>query len=251
MLQLFQSDSIFNHVVDYFHLVQHYGLDSASSTIHNQLLGIYNENVAIRKTEFEAVKIEVFDQNPEIACNIINEMINAFNAFTLNLNQSKSKEMVAIYGEQMKIKHQQIDSINTALKELGVKFGITDYYAQSRELSKAYYKSLGSGNEKKIADLTNEMRNLEERGGKFHELQQHLDQSTREYGELLIKYNTVVNDSEKFLTYTNVVVKPVPADKKAYPVRWLIVTVASCASLLFSMIVIVIIEGRKTSKFEN
>ncbi len=245
MLQLFQSDSIFDHVVNYFDLAHHYELDSASATIHNQLLGIYSENVSIRKTEFEAVRIDVLDIDPEIASKMINEMINAFNSFTLNLNKSKTKELITIYSEQMKKVSQQIDSINTSLKELGVKFGITDYYAQSRELSKAYYNSLASGNEKKIAELTNEMRNLEERGGKFHELQQHLDLSTREYGELLVKYNTVVNDSEKHLTYTNVVVKPTPSDKKAYPIRWLIVTISSCAALLFSFIVIMIIEGRK------
>src|SRR3989304_3194634 len=34
MLQLFQSDSVFNHVAEYFRLIRHYGLDSASPTIH-------------------------------------------------------------------------------------------------------------------------------------------------------------------------------------------------------------------------
>lgn len=244
MLQLFQSDSIFNHVVNYFHLIQHYGLDSASPTIHNDLFGIYNENVSIKKTEYEAVKIEVMDNDPQVACNMINEMANAFNAFTLKINKSKSKELVKIFSDQMKTKQVQIDSINTALKELGVKFGIIDYKAQSRELSKEYYRTVASGNEKKINELTNALRNLEERGGKFHELQEHLKQATEEYAHLLEKYNTVVNDSEKFLTYTNVVVKPFPSDKKAYPVRWLIVTISTFATLLFSLIVIVVIEGR-------
>ena len=246
MLQLFQSDSIFNHLAAYFHLIKHYELDSASPTIHHELLGTYNENVAIKKTEYEAVKIEVTDHKPEVACSMINEMVNAFNAYTLKLNKAKSKELVSIFGNQMKTKQQQIDSINTALKELGVKYGIIDYKAQSRELSKEYYRTLATGNEKKINELTNSLRNLEERGGKFHELQQHLKQATSEYARLVEKHNAVINDSEKFLTYTNVVVKPFPSDKKSYPVRWLIVTIATLTSLLFSLIVIMIIEGRKT-----
>ncbi|MBI3502210.1 MAG: hypothetical protein HY063_10470 [Bacteroidetes bacterium] len=247
MLQLFQSDSIFNHVADYFHLVQHYKLDSASSTIHNELLSIYNENVSIKKTEYEAVKIEVLDIDAQVASDMINEMINAFNAFTLKMNKEKSRELVKIFSDQMKNKQTQIDSINTALKELGVKFGIIDYKAQSRELSKEYYRTLATGNEKKINELTDALRNLEERGGKFYELQEHLSQSTAEYAKLLSQYNTVVNDSEKKLTYTNVVVKPFPSDKKAYPVRWLIVTVAAFAATLFALIVIMIMEGRKTN----
>lgn len=247
MLQLFQSDTIFNHVVDYLDLVQHYGLDSASPIIHHELLGIYNENVSIKKTEYEAVRIEVLDQKPEVACSIINEMVNAFNAYALKLNHQKSGELVTMFSEQLKKKQVQIDSINTALKELAVKFGIIDYKAQSRELSKEYYRTLATGNEKKINELTNSLRNLEERGGKFHELQEHLENSTKEYAKFLTKYNRVISDSEKKLTYTNLVVKPYPADKKSYPVRWLIVTVATFASVLFSLIVITIIEGRKVN----
>lgn len=245
MLQLFQSDSVFNHVVNHFDLVRHYELDSASPTLKHQLLSLYNENVSIKKTEYEAVRIEVLDKDPRVACEMINEMINAFNAHTLYLNQAKSRELVGVFKIQLKQKEKQIDSINTALKELAVKYGIIDYKAQSRELSKEYYRTVASGNEKKINELTNSLRNLEERGGKFHELQEHLKRSTQEYAKILEQYNTVLNDSRKKLTYTNVVVKPFPADKKSYPVRWLIVTVSACAALLFALIVIVIIEGRK------
>ena len=245
MLQLFQSDSVFNHVVKYFNLVEHYKLDSASPILRNELIGMYNENISIKKTEYEAVKIEVLDIDPKVACNMISEMLNAFNAYTLDLNRGKSKELIAIYGGQMKRKKTEMDSINTALKELAVKFGLIDYNAQSRELSKEYYRSIASGNEKKIGELTNSLRNLEERGGEFRELQQRLDLSTNEYNSLLIKYNTSTTDVLKFQTYTNIVLKPYPSDKKAYPVRWLIVTIAACASLLFSILVIMVIEGRQ------
>lgn len=247
MLQLFQSDSIFNHVVKHFNLVMHYKLDSLSPTIYNQLLNLYSENVSIKKTEYEAVKIDVLDKDPEVACNMINEMVNAFNAYTLKLNKQKSAELVGIYEDRMERKAAQIDSINTALKEIAVKFGIIDYVAQSRELSKEYYRTISSGNEKKINELTNSMRNLEERGSKFHELQNHLYNATTEYATLQREYNTVLSDSKKSLTYTNMVVKPFPSHKKAYPIRWLIVTIASCASILFSLLVIMIIEGRKNN----
>ena len=244
MLQLFQSDSIFNHVVNHFHLAKHYGLDSASTSIRYDLLSYYNENVSIKKTEYEAVKIEVLDYDPLIACNMIYEMMNAFNAFALQLNKSITKEQAVIISGQMQKKHEQIDSINTALKELAVKFGITDYVAQSRELTKAYYGSFGTGNEKKISELTNEMRNLEEKGGKFHELEQLLDQSMVEYSALSVKLNILQSDLRKKLTYTNVVLKPVPSYKKAYPIRWLIVTVSVFAALFFALILIMIIEGK-------
>ena len=248
MLQLFQSDSIFNHVVKYFDLVHHYRLDSLSSTLHYQLLGIYNENISIKKTEYEAVKIDVMDEDAQVACNMINEMIHAFNGFALSINKEKSKEILKIFSDRMDRKKRQIDSLNTAMKELAVKFGLIDYGAQSRELSKEYYRTVASGNEKKISELTASMRNLEEKGGEFHEIQNHLNKSTEEYSSLLSQYNTALSDTEKKLTYTNVVVKPFPSDKKAYPVRWLIVAVSTFAAILFSLIVIMILEGRKNKQ---
>lgn len=247
MIQLFQSDSIFNYLVGRFNLAHHYRLDTASPTLRNQLLGVYNENVSVKKTEYEAVKIEVLDHSPDTACEMIKAMDHAFNAYTLFINKQKSKELVHIFKSELEKKQFQLDSINTAIKELAVRYGIIDYRAQSRELSKEYYRSVASGNEKKITELTNALRNLEERGGKFHELQEKLDQSTKEYSKILIRYNTVVTDTAKTLTYTNFVVRPFPADKKSYPIRWLIVTVSACASLLFSLIVIMILEGRNQS----
>lgn len=247
MLQLFQSDSIFNHVVNHFHLASHYELDSLSPTVYNQLLSVYSENVSIKKTEYEAVKIEVLDKDPQVACDLINEMVNAFNAYTLKLNRQKSQELVAIFEERLRRKSEQIDSINVALKAIAVKFGIIDYNAQSRELSKEYYRTIAGGNEKKIGELTNSMRNLEERGGEFHELENHIYNATNEYAALQSHLNILVSDAQKELTYTNMVVKPFPSNKKAYPVRWLIVTISACASLLFSLLVIMIIEGRKNN----
>lgn len=247
MLQLFQSDSIFNHVVDYFHLATHYELDTLSPTLYNQLLSVYNENVSVKKTEYEAVKIEVLDKDPRIACDMILEMVNAFNAYTLKLNKQKSQELADIFEERLNRKGQQIDSLNTVMKEIAVKFGIIDYGAQSRELSKEYYRTIASGNEKKIGELTLSMRNMEERGGKYHELQNHLYHATVEYSNLQAHCNTLHSDSQKSLTYTNMIVKPFPSNKKAYPVRWLIVTISACASILFSLLVIMIIEGRKNN----
>lgn len=245
MLQLFQSNSIFNHIVSYFNLIKHYELDSTSSSTHYKLQKTYNENISIKKTEYEAVKIEVLDQDPDIACNIINEMINAFNDYTLKLNKEKTKEYLIIYEDQLKVKQQQIDSIKTALKELSVKYGIIDYNAQSRELAKEYYRTIATGNEKKISMLTNSLRNLEERGGEVALLIIHLSESTAEYESILAKYNTVVSDYNKHLTYTNMVVNPFPADTKSYPIRWLIVTLSVCASVFFSLILIMTIEGKQ------
>ena len=50
-------------------------------------------------------------------------------------------------------------------------------------------------------------------------------------------------DVEKELTYCNVITNPVVADKKAYPIRWLIVLISAISTLLLTLIVISLVEN--------
>lgn len=47
------------------------------------------------------------------------------------------------------------------------------------------------------------------------------------------------------MTYSNIVTYPYVADKKSYPIRWLIVVIVSLAAFVFAMLVILVIEKRK------
>jgi len=49
------------------------------------------------------------------------------------------------------------------------------------------------------------------------------------------------------LTYTNIVTYPFPADKKAYPVRWIIVVIVALAAFILASLVIFVLESRKKS----
>ena len=47
------------------------------------------------------------------------------------------------------------------------------------------------------------------------------------------------------LTYSNIVTEPFPADKKAFPVRWVVVALSGLGAFLLSIVIIFIIENRK------
>ena len=47
------------------------------------------------------------------------------------------------------------------------------------------------------------------------------------------------------LTYSNIITEPYPADKKAYPVRWIVVALCGLGAFLLTILVLFIIENRK------
>src|SRR5690349_12720780 len=72
MLQLFASNDLRFQIISKFNLAEHYKLDSTKQEYKYFVLQEFDDNVKITKTEFEAVKIEVYDTDPKIACAIAN-----------------------------------------------------------------------------------------------------------------------------------------------------------------------------------
>jgi len=48
------------------------------------------------------------------------------------------------------------------------------------------------------------------------------------------------------MTFTNVVSKPFVPDKKVFPVRWLIVVFACVSVFMFSVLLLMLLEEKKT-----
>ncbi|MCC7301225.1 MAG: hypothetical protein IT233_01150 [Bacteroidia bacterium] len=241
MLQLFQSNQIRNQVIHKHNLSEHYGVDTLNKGGVTRLTDAFNDHVQIGKTEFEAVELEVLDENPDSAYHIILSLIEYFNTNTRDLHRKKSLEVVSIIEKQMQRKQVEIDSVSSLLRELKVKFGIIDYKSQAKEASREYYKSLGN-NPKKTSDILVSIRNLEEKGNDYIALNEFMEASIKTLTSLKVDHDNAFRDVVKELTYTNVVVKPVKADKKSYPIRWVICAVSMISTFLVAVIGVIILE---------
>ena len=67
LLQLLESNSIRDSVIQRFDLVAHYKADTAQRGGRFILYNIYKERVEVSKTRYESVEIEVTDEDPVIA----------------------------------------------------------------------------------------------------------------------------------------------------------------------------------------
>jgi uncharacterized protein involved in exopolysaccharide biosynthesis len=244
MLQLFESSDIRDAVINKFKLAEHYGIDTNSTGGISKLIARYESNVEIKRTQYESIEIKVLDENPGTACAIANEIIKQLNLKARALQRQKTGEVLVIVKNQLERKHKSLDSLDVVLKELRIKYQILDYDMQAKEVTKAYLKSL-SGGKSKVQDVDVMLRNLEEKGGEYYEAKKTYDALLGSYNATRIEYDNVLKDLTKELTYTNVVTKPAIADKKSYPVRWLIVTVSFIASNMFLFLMALIFDIRK------
>jgi hypothetical protein len=245
LLQLLESSDIRNAVVNKFKLAAHYDIDTTSKSGLFDLIAAYQSNVEVRRTQFNSIEIKVFDTDAQIACDMVTEIINALNLKARSLQREKTKEVLAIVSNQLLVKKKQVDSVNSILQELRVKYQLLDYEVQVKEVTKSYLKALSGGARKEsLKDIDALMRNLEEKGGEYYQMKETFDILLESYNTSKLDYDKVMSDLNKILTYSNLVSKPYPADKKSYPIRWVIVVVSVVSTNLLLLLILTIMAKK-------
>ena len=117
MMQIMQSKDIRDSIIKKFDLPKHYGIDPQYKYFMSTLLWEYGQKVKIAKTPYEAVEIEIWDKDPKIACDMINEMMNQYNFKVRGLHKEKFLEVVNNYRIITDIKKKELDSIANAAEE--------------------------------------------------------------------------------------------------------------------------------------
>lgn len=251
MLQLLQSNDIRDSIIKKYDLVRHYGIDTTMPGGKAMLIAEFEDNVTVRKTEYESVKIEAWDVNPDTAARIARDMITFLDLKARALQREKTLEVVNLYKGMLDKKSAEVDTLEAKMKELRVRYGLLDYEAQAKEITKRYLEAVRNGNKASVAEIDGMMRNLEEKGGEFIALEDDLKKSRKTYNEIRIEYENALKDYAKEFTYSNEVVRPAPADKKSYPVRWIIVSAFTSSTFLLSLIILAFIDSRRLPKIKK
>ncbi|MBL7913873.1 MAG: hypothetical protein JNL49_02400 [Bacteroidia bacterium] len=243
MLQLFESDDIRDELIRDFDLFNHYEIDTTQKYPLTLLYGQMSENIKIDKTKFESVEIEVYDTDPFVACRLVDSLLVKMHKKARMIQREKSAEVVVIIKNQYDLKKAEMDSMENLLKDIRTTYNLLDFNSQVKSFTRAYYESMAKGGSNSKLDKV--MTDLAENGGRYVSLNEHLWRVRGTYNDLKLQYENALKDLSKELTYTNVVTKPVPAEKKSSPVRSLIVLMFTASMLLLSFIIIVVFENSK------
>ena len=237
MLQIINSQSIMDSVVEKYDLWTDYKINKDDKFAKTYMLNEYRSKIKISKTPYEAVSITVMDKDPFVACDIARDILNFYDQKVHDLHTQKVGEVVAMYERQLNEKQRNIDSLKNRLTEISTEFGVTDYSSQAREVTRGYLS--GSA---KATELKN---NLELYGAEAVDLRTKIEAEANTYVSTKVDYEQNLRFFNSKLTYSNIVTEPFPADKKAYPVRWVVVALSGLGALLLSIVTIFIIENRK------
>lgn len=248
MLQVLDSDQIRDSIVKLYDLYTVYNVSTDAMGSRSEMIREYQSAVTARKTEYESVVIEVLDKDPIRSRDMVNSMIHFFNKKEKLMQKEKSMELVIILTRQVSEKKHEMDSMEAVLTGIRKEYGILDYDLQTEYATERYLDVITTPSKRSSAkEIEPLLTALKERGGEFVALNEHLWRTRGSYNDMKEKLELAHQDVEKQLTYCNIITHPEIADKKAYPIRWLIVLGSILGTLLTALVVIAILENFRAS----
>ena len=249
MIQILNSDEIRNRIIEKYNLARHYNIEDDVDYQFTKLQREYESNVTFERTKFMSVEINVLDHDPDTAAMIANDIAALLDTVKNRMRKEIADEALKIVEEEYNGQIAYLNLLDDSLTEIR-KLGIINVRAQSERLTEQLAIAILKGNKNAATQLQAKLDTLSKYSGVFIGIQ---DQLTLEQKRLVLirsKFREAQIDSEKSLQHKFIVNNAFPAEKKSYPIRWLIVVISTFASFLLALVLILFFESIKSINFK-
>lgn len=242
MLQILNSNEIRQRIIDKFDLLNHYDINPNSKYKISTLYKKYDKNISFSRTEYMAVEIKVIDRDPQVAADIANEIANLYDTVKNNLQKQRSLEGFKIVERAYNDLKEDVQKREDSLSDLDKK-GIQNYELQSERLYEGLAREIGKGNTRAVNEIQRKLDTLAKYGATYTSLYDKLRYDKGYLTNMQIKYEEAKIDAEANMPQKFIVDSAYKAEKKSYPVRWLIVVFSTFSAILLAIICLILYEN--------
>ncbi|MEI6576860.1 MAG: hypothetical protein WCO63_11855 [Bacteroidota bacterium] len=242
LLQILNSNIIRNKVIQGFRLMSHYDIDSNGNYKMTKLYREYDNNITFRRTEYMAVQISVLDKDPQMAADIANTIANLVDSTKNQMIHERAMEGYKIVEAEYldrTVKMKKLQDSMTVLRKLGIQ----DYETQAEMLNRQLAIEIARNNKTGISALEAKLSVLAQYGGAYVALRDALESEEKEMSLLRSKFAEAKVDARQSLPQKFIVNSAYKAEKKTYPIRWLILLISFFSSILLATLGIIAFEN--------
>ena len=233
VLQLLHSDDLKLKLAKRYNLWNRWSIEDTTFAIHWLKLE-WNEMISVKRTEFNSIKIEVYDKDPKMAAEIANAVVYYCDTIRKEMNSKITNQVVKIVKDEFDLTLSRMkeleDSLNT-LRQLGV----LHYKEQVKAFSKSFAKALEKGDDAACKRLKSQMDTLKKYGSAYQTIKDNLDKYSAKYPDIKMKYDEALANSRSLIPIEFKVQNAYPDPYKARPIRflWVVLSVLTANLLLF------------------
>ena len=234
-VQILESDYLKGKVIKRFKLEEHYGIEASDKEKNYKLGKKYEKNISTKKTPYASIEVNVLDEDPQTAADIANGIVMILDSVKTEVQKRIALQALNIIETEYKRKEEEINAIKNRMNELGAK-GVYNV----EEQSKAITELAGKGG--MTESVRAQQNNLAKYGAESQSLQATLEYQIEQMTELKKKLDQARIDVNGNLSNVFILQTATAAERKAYPIRWLIVAGAILGSFILGCIVLLFVE---------
>jgi len=235
LLQILNSDDMRNRIIEEFELFVHYEISPKDKHAQTWMSLAFREHFNFKRTELMSIKIEVLDKDPILAAKMSNRIVDLIDPVIKLIKQERAEQAIVILERRDTQLASRLYSINDSLEVLR-SHGILDVSLQAERLTEYYAKALSSGNTLGAKAIKKEFNNLAKYGGAYYRLFEELELVQEQLQILRLEKENVRVEINAELTNRFVINKAFAADKKSYPIRWLIVVMSAMSTFILTLV---------------
>lgn len=250
MLQILSSTRIRERIIAKYNLMAHYQIDTIARYSYTKLFQEYESNIKFRRTEYMGVMIQVLDRDADTAAMIANDIADLLDSTKSEMQHVRARKALSIVEEeyfQLRDEVQMMEDSLTTLRH----FGVHDYETQAEMINQQLAIEIAGNNKSGVKALEAKLEVLAKYGGPYVSLRDQLEHEKKQLSLIKAKYEEAKVDAEEVLPQKFVVSRAYKAEKKSYPVRWLIVVLSTLGTFFLTIIVILIIDNIEQLKDEK
>jgi capsular polysaccharide biosynthesis protein len=240
MLAILNSSALMNTMIDKYKLFKHYNIDLKSDTKNDQMAGAIREHIQFERTRYGSVNIIVWDQNPDTAALIANDLGRTFDkVMNSMISEGQTQNYISLEREYQSLL-EQVKEVQDTMR---------------------FFENLGVvSDEEPWAALIERETEAMMRGGKLLQDIQPVMEANRKYRSIYRSFFTkepflqkrvealksnldqLQSDARSTMAHKYIADYASPPDKKAYPVRWLVVVVSTVSAIFLLLTLLVILQ---------
>ena len=238
LLQIINSEELLERVIEKNNLYSHYQIEEDDKYARSKIRHKYRSNVTAKRTKYNSIDISVVDINPQMAANIANSISEFTDSVKNRMIRDRARTSMPMLEDEYQRINQALTGVMIELDKLQA-IGVLSEIERGG-LYEAYGLSLRYGDGKVVSELKEQIETNKKYGDEYDAQRKLRDILS----DQLLRFNSYKNqfiaDSDIDIPQKFLVDMAMPADKKSYPVRWLVVMGALFSVLLFALILLII-----------
>lgn len=239
LLQMLQSNELRVRTEDRFDLMAAYRIDPKGKHARSDLHEAYDDHVTFDYTKYGSVSISVWDEDAKRAAEVANYISDEVDSVWNDMQRVRAEVGVDLLDRKLKEVDVRIAQLNDSLEHVR-ETGVHDYHTQSERFNQALGEAIVKGDQRAVQQLDDRFKTLARYGGTYTIVQSLLDNEMWRQGFLRTQIMQARADLQVDLPHKFIVQRAVPADKKSYPVRWLMVVVSALSGFMFALLLVVV-----------